>query len=139
MRSAAPASTPRDAAPDWLAGLIAFNEELRALFVGRPKGDPLIVARHVRDAVAAHFGITVAEIVGGRTTRQCARPRQIAMYICVRQTGLSAPRVARLFGDRDHTTVLHAARRIKARMAEDPAFAAEVAALIEQCRAGVLA
>jgi Bacterial dnaA protein helix-turn-helix len=119
----------------WRAELIEFNELLRRLFVGHAESAQALVAHQIRDLVAMHFGITVAEIVGQRTTRKCAWPRQIAMYICARQTGLSLPRIGRIFG-RDHSTVIHAVRLVGARMAADPALAAEISTLIETCRRG---
>ena len=120
--------------PAWLAKLTDFNEELRAHFaIGH--GAPPTVDCHVRAVVAAHFGITVAEIVGRQQARRCARPRQIAMYICARHVGLSLPCIGAVFG-RDHSTVHHAVRAIAARRAANPALAAEIDALVEKCRAG---
>ena len=135
-----PVSPPDVPAPtDWRAELIAFNEELRRLFIGATARRKLLLATRIRDVVAAHFGITVAEIVGSRSSRQCARPRQIAMFICARHTGLSSPRIGALFGGRDYSTVLYAVRKIAARKAADPALAAEIDALVARCRAGARA
>jgi chromosomal replication initiation ATPase DnaA len=135
MRMKPSASTPRDAAPSWLAGLVAFNEELRALFVGRTDAPP-VAMRCVRDVVAAHFGITVAEIIGRNAARRHVWPRQVAMYICARETGLSSSCIARFFGDRDHTTALHAISKVAARVASDPTFSVTLSRLVARCRAG---
>jgi chromosomal replication initiator protein len=138
MNPAAAASTRRVAAPRWLAGLIAFNEELRALFVGRTD-EPMIAMHRVRDVVAAHFGITVPEIIGRNAARRYAWPRSVAMYICARETGLSSGSIARFFGDRDHTTALYSVRKVAGRVASDPAFSATVSRLVAKCRTGTLA
>jgi len=138
IKTAVAASTRRPAAPHWLAGLTAFNEELRALFVGRTD-EPPVVMRHVRDVVAAHFGITVPEIIGRNAARRHAWPRAVAMYICARETGLSSGAIARFFGDRDHTTALYSVRKVAGRVASDPAVSATVSRLVAKCRAGARA
>lgn len=85
--------------------------------------------------VAHHFGITYAELRGASRRQVFVRPRHVAMYICIRALGYSFPQTARAVGRSDHTTVLIAVRRIAARMAVNPAFAAEVAELISACGA----
>ena len=127
------------APPPWLGDLVAFNEALRGFFIVRSSNMAVLSAKRIRDAVMEHYGLTLAEIAGRGTIRRCAWPRQVAMYICVRHSGLSSTRIGEVFGGRDHSTVLHAMRAVTERMAKDPALAAEVAALIEICRAGVSA
>ena len=136
-----PNARPRRDLPEWLAELVAFNEELRAQFATRRRPclrrhDLPVPEASVRDVVAAHFGLTVAEITGQRSTRRCAGPRQIAMYICARHGGLSSTRIAALFGGRDHSTVLHAIQVVAARVAKNPVLAAEISALVDECRGG---
>jgi chromosomal replication initiator protein len=89
----------------------------------------------IRDIVARHYGITRAEIQGGSHRAVYVLPRHVAMYLCVRLGGLSLPLTGRLFGNRDHTTVLHAVKRITDRSAESAALAAEVKTLWERCEA----
>ncbi len=135
-------ATPSVASPGgyrsacWQDELTAFNDELRRLFIP-PTPDPAIaLGEQIRAFVADHYGLTLAEICGGRSIRRCARPRQVAMYICARQTALSTPDIARLFGNRNQSTVLFALRAVAARMARDPALKAEIAALIATCEVG---
>jgi chromosomal replication initiation ATPase DnaA len=123
-------------APRWLAELIAFNEELRRLFLRARTRGALQSGERIRDAVAEHYGITFAEIVGDSALRRCAWPRQVAMYICARHAGLSSPHIGRLFGDRDPKTIRFAVRAIEARMEKDPALATAIPALIETCGLG---
>ena len=134
--SAKSPSQPASAPPRWLAELTAFNEEVRALFVGDAAYAAVASPERIRAIVAAHYGVSVAEISGGRTIRRCCRPRQIAMYICARQTVLSLAAIGRLFGNRDYSTVLYALRTVAARMDKDRALAREIAALTEKCRDG---
>jgi len=64
-----------------------------------------------------------------RRARQVARPRQVAMYLCKKLTSRSLPEIGRKFGGRDHTTVMHAVRKIDELMAGDQPFADEVNAV----------
>ena len=69
-----------------------------------------------------------------RRTRAVARPRQIAMWLCKQLTTRSLPDIGRRFGGRDHTTVLHAVRRIEELRAIEPPLAADVEALVRKLR-----
>ena len=119
--------------PHWRRELAEFNEELRSRFACCV-GDRRILGRHVRDAVAAHFGVTRAELAGAGRDARYVTARQIAMYICVRFAGLSSTQTGALFGDRDHTTVLHSVHRAAARIAADPALGKTIDALVAACR-----
>lgn len=83
----------------------------------------------IQQAVAEHFGMRLAEMVSHRRSRSVARPRQIAMYLARELTPLSLPVIGRHFGNRDHTTVLHAIRHVPQMMAEDRTIAMAVADL----------
>jgi hypothetical protein len=138
--AAAPPPNPRPHASCgpacWLPELIELNEDLRRLFLPpttRAEREP---GERIRDVVAAHYGITVAEMVGRHNLRRIAWPRQVAMYICARHAGLSPPLIVRLFGDRDRTTVLCAVRAVTARTRVNGALAAELSALIAKCGVG---
>ena len=63
--------------------------------------------------VADYFGITVEELCGQSRTHVLVTARQIAMYLCRELTDLSLPKIGQLFGGRDHTTVMHADRKIR--------------------------
>jgi chromosomal replication initiation ATPase DnaA len=112
----------------WEDPLAELNERLRELFAIGCAGE-----RELIDMVATHFGLTRAEMVGARGASGIAQARHIAMYLCRRELGTSAAGLGRLFR-RDHSSVVHAARKVAARIAENPAFAAEVAALAARWR-----
>ena len=65
-------------------------------------------------------------MTSARRARAIARPRQVAMYLAKQLTSRSLPEIGRKFGNRDHTTVMHAVSRIAELMAADPAFAEDV-------------
>ena len=67
---------------------------------------------------AEYFGVTMEELCGPSKTKQIATARQIAMYLCRELTDLTLPKIGQTFGGRDHTTVMHAAKKIKTEMAE---------------------
>lgn len=83
----------------------------------------------IQKVVARHFNITVTDILGDRRSLPIVRPRQIAMYFATKLTTRSLPEIARRFGGKDHTTVLHASRRIPELTNTEPAIASAVASL----------
>jgi chromosomal replication initiator protein len=91
------------------------------------RGPSCFGIRDIETAVAAHFGLTRAQLRGMSRARAVARPRQVAMFLAREITGLSLPRIGQQF-TRDHTTVLYAVRRIVRLMAGDAALARDVAA-----------
>ena len=68
----------------------------------------------IQKLVASHYNVTRADILSSRRTANVVRPRQIAMYLAKVLTPRSLPEIGRRFGGRDHTTVLHAVRKIEA-------------------------
>ena len=80
----------------------------------------------IQRRVAEHFNIRCAEMTSARRARAFARPRQVAMYLSKQLTSRSLPEIGRKFGGRDHTTVLHAVRRIEELKDTDPALAEDV-------------
>jgi chromosomal replication initiator protein len=80
----------------------------------------------IKRRVAAHFDLTLDDLCSQRRHRAVARPRQVAMYFCKKMTRRSFPDIGARFGGRDHTTVIHAVRKIEELSAADPAFAAEL-------------
>ncbi len=76
-------------------------------------------ARQVQEAVAARLGFTVDELLSPTRTAPIARARQLAMYLTRQLTDLSLPAIAGAFNRRDHTTVLHAIRRVERSALED--------------------
>jgi chromosomal replication initiator protein len=73
----------------------------------------------VQLATCNFFNISLADLLSEKRERQIARPRQIAMSLCKDLTGASLPEIGKAFGGRDHTTVLHAARKIKSLLETD--------------------
>ena len=82
----------------------------------------------IQKKVAEHFNISVKEMQSSRRARTVARPRQIAMYLAKQLTSRSLPEIGRKF-DRDHTTVMHAVRKVEVLILEDSSLAENVDAL----------
>lgn len=80
----------------------------------------------IQMATAMRFNIPLREMTSARRYREVARPRQVAMYLARELTPHSLPQIGRLFGDRDHTTVIHALRRIEELIETDGELAANV-------------
>lgn len=82
----------------------------------------------IQKKVAEHFNISVKELQSSRRARTVARPRQIAMYLAKQLTSRSLPEIGRKF-DRDHTTVMHAVRKVEELILEDPNLAENIEVL----------
>ena len=76
--------------------------------------------------VAAHYNLKVNDILSARRARSVARPRQVGMYLAKKLTAKSLPEIGRRFGGRDHTTVMHAVRKIDELKATDAAIEEDV-------------
>jgi chromosomal replication initiator protein len=79
---------------------------------------PEITSATIMAQTAAYFGITIEDLCGSSRSRVLVTARQIAMYLCRELTELSLPKIGQQFGGRDHTTVMHADRKIRSLMAE---------------------
>ncbi|MDQ1716145.1 MAG: chromosomal replication initiator protein, partial [Pseudonocardiales bacterium] len=79
---------------------------------------PEITASIIMAVTAEYFGITIDDLTGSSRTRVLVTARQIAMYLCRELTELSLPKIGQTFGGRDHTTVMHAERKIRSLMTE---------------------
>ena len=79
---------------------------------------PEITAATIIAATAEYFGVTIEDVCGQSRSRVLVTARQIAMYLCRELTELSLPKIGQTFGGRDHTTVMHADRKIRSLMAE---------------------
>ncbi len=88
--------------------------------------DRRVTIEEIQKRVAEHFNIRVADMHSARRARAVARPRQIAMYLAKQLTSRSLPEIGRKFGGRDHTTVMHAVRKVDELCAADPAFSEDV-------------
>jgi chromosomal replication initiator protein len=74
--------------------------------------DRRITIEDIQKRVAEHYNIRISEMHSARRARAVARPRQVAMYLAKQLTSRSLPEIGRKFGGRDHTTVMHAVKRI---------------------------
>ncbi|HEY3697359.1 chromosomal replication initiator protein DnaA [Phenylobacterium sp.] len=93
-----------------------------------------VTVDQIQKAVAEHYGLQQADMISERRARAVARPRQAAMWIAKQITTRSLPDIGRRFGGRDHTTVLHAVRRIEALKGEDPTLARDLDVLLRKLR-----
>ena len=80
----------------------------------------------IQKQVAAHFNIRLADMHSARRARSVARPRQVAMYLAKQLTSRSLPEIGRKFGGRDHTTVMHAVRKVEELRDTDASFAEDL-------------
>lgn len=80
----------------------------------------------IQRIVAKHFNVSKADLLSNRRTRTIVRPRQIAMYLAKQLTPRSLPEIGRRFGGRDHTTVLHAVRKVEELLSGDNVLAQEI-------------
>ncbi|MDR3450970.1 MAG: chromosomal replication initiator protein DnaA [Alphaproteobacteria bacterium] len=85
-----------------------------------------ITIDEIQKKVAEHYNVRVADMHSARRSRAVARPRQVAMYLAKQLTPRSLPEIGRKFGGRDHTTVIHAVRKIEELSAYDAAFREDV-------------
>ncbi|HEX2892374.1 MAG TPA: chromosomal replication initiator protein DnaA [Marmoricola sp.] len=81
-------------------------------------GSPEITSAVIIGQTASYFGLTIDDLQGSSRSRVLVNARQIAMYLCRELTDLSLPKIGQQFGNRDHTTVMHAERKIRQLMAE---------------------
>jgi len=80
----------------------------------------------IQKVVAGHYNVSKHDLLSARRTRAIVRPRQIAMYLAKSMTPRSYPEIGKRFGGRDHTTVLHAVRKVEELAAADAALAQEI-------------
>ncbi len=88
--------------------------------------DRRVTIEEIQKSVASHFNIRVSDMHSARRARSVARPRQIAMYLAKQLTSRSLPEIGRKFGGRDHTTVMHAVRKVDELRERDNSFAEDV-------------
>ncbi|PJB72737.1 MAG: chromosomal replication initiator protein DnaA [Alphaproteobacteria bacterium CG_4_9_14_3_um_filter_47_13] len=88
--------------------------------------DRRITIDEIQRKVAEHYNIRMTDMHSARRARNVARPRQVAMYLAKQLTARSLPEIGRKFGGRDHTTVMHAVRKIEELMVEDAQIAQDV-------------
>ncbi len=88
--------------------------------------DRRVTIEEIQKRVAEHYSIRLADMHSPRRARLVARPRQVAMYLAKQLTSRSLPEIGRKFGGRDHTTVMHAVKKIEELRATDSSFAEDI-------------
>ncbi len=106
------------------------EHEMRDLI--RPAEPKRVRIEDIQRIVARQYNVSRADLLSSRRTANVVRPRQVAMYLAKVLTLRSLPEIGRRFGGRDHTTVLHAVRKIENLAGNDSAFAEEIEALKRQ-------
>ncbi len=88
--------------------------------------DRRVTIEEIQKRVAEHFNIRISDMHSARRARSVARPRQVAMYLAKQLTSRSLPEIGRKFGGRDHTTVMHAVKKVDELRDLDTSFAEDV-------------
>jgi chromosomal replication initiator protein len=96
---------------------------------------PEITAAHIMAVIAEYFSVSIDDLTSSSRSRVLVNARQIAMYLCRELTELSLPKIEQTFGGRDHTTVMHADRKVRGLMAERLSVFNQVAELTSRIKA----
>ena len=88
--------------------------------------DRRVTIDEIQRRVAEHYNMRIGDMVSARRARAVARPRQVAMYLAKQLTSRSLPEIGKKFGNRDHTTVMHACSRVTELIGSDSSFAEDV-------------
>ncbi len=106
------------------------EREVRDLI--RPQEPKRVKIEDIQRIVARQYNVSRADLLSSRRTANVVRPRQVAMYLAKQLTLRSLPEIGRRFGGRDHTTVLHAVRKIENLVGNDTSLAEEIEVLKRQ-------
>lgn len=106
------------------------EREVRDLI--RPQEPKRVKIEDIQRVVARQYNVSRGDLLSSRRTANVVRPRQVAMYLAKTLTLRSLPEIGRRFGGRDHTTVLHAVRKIEGLVGNDTALADEIELLKRQ-------
>ena len=106
--------------------LASTQEVLRDLLRSNER---LLTIEDIQKRTSEFFSIKTADLLSSRRLKTLTRPRQVAMYLCKVLTTKSLPEIGRKFGGRDHTTVIHAVKKVQELCAADPEFAHDLATL----------
>jgi chromosomal replication initiator protein len=93
-----------------------------------------VTVDQIMQATADYFGVQAADLKGNSRSRVLVNARQVAMYLCRELTDMSLPRIGQAFGGRDHTTVMHANKKIRKQMAERRALYTQIAELTNRLK-----
>lgn len=89
----------------------------------------LATIHDIKGEAAGHFGVRIRDLESQRRHRPLVHQRQLAMYLCRQLIGDSYPVIARSFGNRDHSTVMHACKAVEQRVRNDPRWAEHAKAI----------
>jgi chromosomal replication initiator protein len=112
---------------------LALAEEVLRDFIPDGSG-PEITADQIMASTSDYFGVSLEDLRGHSRSRVLVNARQVAMYLCRELTDLSLPRIGQAFGGRDHTTVMHADRKIRQQMAERRSLYNQIAELTNRIK-----
>jgi chromosomal replication initiator protein len=112
---------------------LSLAEEVLRDFIPDGSG-PEITADQIMASTADYFGVSLEDLRGHSRSRVLVNARQVAMYLCRELTDLSLPRIGQAFGGRDHTTVMHADRKIRQQMAERRSLYNQIAELTNRIK-----
>ncbi|MFI5936105.1 chromosomal replication initiator protein DnaA [Actinoplanes sp. NPDC051494] len=112
---------------------LSLAEEVLRDFMPDGAG-PEITADQIMASTADYFGVSLEDLRGHSRSRVLVNARQVAMYLCRELTDLSLPRIGQAFGGRDHTTVMHADRKIRQHMAERRSLYNQIAELTNRIK-----
>ncbi len=112
---------------------LALAEEVLRDFIPDGTG-PDITADQIMELTADYFGMTMEDLHGHSRSRVLVNARQVAMYLCRELTQMSLPQIGQAFGGRDHTTVMHADRKIRQQMAERRSLFNQIAELTNRIK-----
>ncbi|MER5332619.1 chromosomal replication initiator protein DnaA [Micromonospora sp. NPDC002717] len=112
---------------------LSLAEEVLRDFIPDGAG-PEITADQIMVSTSEYFGVSLEDLRGHSRSRVLVNARQVAMYLCRELTDLSLPRIGQAFGGRDHTTVMHADRKIRQQMAERRSLYNQIAELTNRIK-----
>ncbi len=112
---------------------LSLAEEVLRDFIPDGSG-PEITADQIMASTSDYFGVSLEDLRGHSRSRVLVNARQVAMYLCRELTDLSLPRIGQAFGGRDHTTVMHADRKIRQQMAERRSLYNQIAELTNRIK-----
>ena len=113
---------------------LGLAEEVLHDFIPEGGENPEVTVEQIMQATAEYFGVATADLKGNSRSRVLVNARQVAMYLCRELTDMSLPRIGQAFGGRDHTTVMHANKKIRKQMAERRALYNQIAELTNRLK-----
>ncbi|SDL67846.1 chromosomal replication initiator protein DnaA [Glycomyces sambucus] len=113
---------------------LGLAEEVLHDFIPEGGNTAEVTVDQIMQATADYFGVASADLKGNSRSRVLVNARQVAMYLCRELTDMSLPRIGQAFGGRDHTTVMHANKKIRKQMAERRALYNQIAELTNRLK-----